>query len=81
MDPSEEDELKDLEEGVLRKAEDGGRTSEGLLMERIEGEGGSNRDVEKAADPGGREEPEVAVEEPAGKNMDPRDRALAEGLE
>ncbi|WRT70484.1 uncharacterized protein IL334_007482 [Kwoniella shivajii] len=37
----ESDELasKTLEEGQLRRAEDGGRTAEGMLMERIEGEG------------------------------------------
>ncbi|KAI9811876.1 MAG: hypothetical protein M1827_005227 [Pycnora praestabilis] len=81
MGASEEEDLKDLEEGKLRQAEDGGRTSEGLLMERIEGEGGSNRDVEEAFAPGHRDDPEAVVMEPNAKNMDDGDRERAEGLD
>ena len=81
MDQREEEHLKNLEDGVLRKAEDGGRTSEGLLMERMEGEGGSNRDVEKAEDPGGHDEGEVVVDESGNDEMDEGDRDGAEGID
>ena len=65
----------------MRKAEDGGRTAEGLLFERMEGEGGSQREIQGARDDEGLDEPEAAIEEPATKKMDESDRALAEGLD
>lgn len=78
MDETEEDNLRELEEGELRKAEDGGRTAEGLLMECIEGEGGSEKELQNS-NVDGREEPEIGIEEPAGANMDAGDRERAEG--
>ena len=81
MDQREEEYLKNLEDGVLRRAGDGGRTSEGLLMKRMEGEGGSNRDIEKAEDPGGYDEGEVVIDESANDEMDEGDKDRAEGID
>lgn len=40
--------MKTFEEGKMRKYEDGGRNPEGLLEERLEGEGGDMATVERA---------------------------------
>ncbi|WVQ95752.1 hypothetical protein IAU59_002851 [Kwoniella sp. CBS 9459] len=80
---SEELALKTLEEGKLRKAEDGGRTAEGLLMERMEGEGGSMDDLDRAAaatgERGGRPSRWGGTTEPLSKVMSASDRERAEG--
>ena len=47
-DNEEEENLKTLEEGKMRQYEDGGRNPEGLLEERLEGEGGDMDTVERA---------------------------------
>ncbi|WVF68088.1 hypothetical protein IAT40_002851 [Kwoniella sp. CBS 6097] len=79
---SEELALRTLEEGKLRKAEDGGRTAEGLLVERIEGEGGTMDDLDHAAE-GARLERRPSqwggATEPLHKVMSARDRQRAEG--
>lgn len=62
MDETEEDKVRELEADELRKAEDGGWTAGNLLMERREGEGGSEKELENSK-VDGREEPEVGIEE------------------
>lgn len=54
--------MRELEADELRKAEDGGWTVGNLLMERREGEGGSEKELENSK-VDGREEPEVGIEE------------------
>lgn len=66
MDETEEDKVRELEADELRKAEDGGWTAGNLLMERREGEGGSEKELENS-EVDGREEPEVGIEEQPGQ--------------
>ena len=47
-DTEKEENLKTLEEGKMRRYEDGGRNPEGLLEERLEGEGGDMATIERA---------------------------------
>ncbi len=70
---------KILKRVKLRKAEDGGRTAEGLLFERIEGEGGGSDEVAEARGVSARDEPEMVVLEPPGNLMSCGDRREAEG--
>ncbi|WVW81022.1 hypothetical protein I302_103013 [Kwoniella bestiolae CBS 10118] len=80
---SEELALKSLEEGRLRRLEDGGRSPEALLVDRIQGRGGSLKDVVGASD--GLKEDQGSgwkgVHEPLGKTMSRHDRELAEGVD
>ncbi|OCF58444.1 hypothetical protein L486_04477 [Kwoniella mangroviensis CBS 10435] len=82
---SEELALKTLEEGRLRQLEDGGRSPEALLVDRIQGHGGHLKDIVEASD-GLREGDDGergwrGVLEPLGKVMSRHDRRLAEGAE
>ncbi|WVR08407.1 hypothetical protein IAU60_005462 [Kwoniella sp. DSM 27419] len=73
---NEETALKTLEEGYLRRAEDGGRTGEGLLMERMQGEGGRElmRDVDMRTASSCR-----GLEQPLTKTMSAGDRRRSRG--
>ena len=75
----EEEHLKTLEEGKLRKYEDGGRLSEGLLVERLEGEGGDMGSIEHAESTDGNVQPlAVALGSEEGK-MTEGDRERVQG--
>ncbi|OCF34481.1 hypothetical protein I316_03996 [Kwoniella heveanensis BCC8398] len=86
---SEELALKTLEEGKLRKAEDGGRTAEDLLVRRMEGRGGTMNDLDHAADGSSPDVNRSGLErrpshwggtmEPLYKVMSASDRERAEG--
>ncbi|WWC92117.1 uncharacterized protein L201_007071 [Kwoniella dendrophila CBS 6074] len=89
---SEELALKTLEENNLRKLEDGGRTHEALLIDRLQGKGGSINDIKNASDGihqniNDRDEETrdpssphwKSVHEPLGKVLSRQDRSRAEG--
>ncbi|WWD08492.1 hypothetical protein V865_006604 [Kwoniella europaea PYCC6329] len=83
---SEELALKTLEEGRLRQLEDGGRSPEALLVDRIQGHGGHLNDIVNAADglregDGDGQRGWKGVREPLGKVMSRHDKRLAEGAE
>lgn len=78
-DNEEEENLKTLEEGKMRQYEDGGRNPEGLLEERLEGEGGDMATVERAKSEDGVERPmAVAMAQDEGK-MTAADKERAQG--
>ncbi|WVQ63125.1 uncharacterized protein L199_001276 [Kwoniella botswanensis] len=82
---SEELALKTLEEGRLRQLEDGGRSPEALLVDRMQGHGGHLNNIVHASDGArGSDDGERrwrSVREPLGKIMSRHDRELAEGAE
>jgi len=75
----EEEHLKTLEEGKMRKYEDGGRLPEGLFEERLEGEGGDMASIEHAESRDGEVRPmAVALRSEEGK-MTEGDKQRAQG--
>lgn len=70
--------LREYAGGELRKAEDRGRTAEGLLMERLEGESGSEKVLENAKIDW-REERNAGTAEAAWATKTAGDKERAEG--
>lgn len=61
--------LQTLDDGPLRKAEDGGRGPEGLFDERLEGEDGDETELDGTQDPSEREELVGGMIKPPSKEM------------